>query len=233
MSKLFEKLGKVQAELKAPKNQRNTFAKYNYRSKEDILEAAKPLCIANGLVLTVNDELLLVGDRYYIKSTAVVTEIGTNEQYSVNAYAREAENKKGMDESQITGATSSYSGKYALNNLFGIDDTKDADATNTGAAEEKPAVAKQTASAKAPAKPTATKETKDAAKAAANSAPSTAKTSGKAAAKKAMTDAQKTNFLKGVGEGKFDLVEKHLKNYKVDAKHKAVTAALNKAKSGK
>ncbi len=256
MSKLFEKLAKVQSELKAPKNQRNAFGKYNYRSKEDILEAAKPLCIANGLCLTINDELLMIGDRYYVKSTATVTEtVAKGESYSVGSYAREALTKKGMDESQITGAASAYSGKYALNNLFGIDDTKDADATNTGDKGEKPAVAKRTAAVKkqtpaaTPAKAAPRKEApkkevkpdpaskqaspKKAAPAPKADAPTGAKTSGKAAAKKALTTEQRDNFLKGVEQGKFDLVEKHLKNYAVDAKSKAVTAALGKAKSGK
>jgi hypothetical protein len=150
----------------------------------------------------------------------------------VDSYAREAENKKGMDESQITGAASSYSGKYALNNLFGIDDTKDADATNVHDKGEKPAVAKRTAAVKQAA-PAATPATKKAAPAKKADAPTGAKTSGKADAKKALTDEQRDNFLKGVEQGKFDLVEKHLKNYAVDAKSKAVTIALNKAKGGK
>lgn len=204
MSKLFEKLTKVQLELKAPKNQRNTFGKYNYRSKEDILEAAKPLCIKNGLCLTINDELVLIGDRYYIKATATITEtIVKGESFSVSAYAREALTKKGMDESQITGAVSSYAGKYALNNLFGIDDTKDADATNI-----------DNNSAKKPM------------------TDSSVKSSGKPSAKKPMTDTQKENFMNGIKKGKFDLVEKHLKNYKNDDEYKEVLKVLNKAKNG-
>lgn len=241
--KLYEGLAKVQTDLKAPKSQYNKFGKYYYRNKEDIFEAAKPLCAANGLVLTVDDELVLIGDRYYIMATATVTEVATGDMKIARGYAREALVKKGMDESQITGATASYAGKYALGNLFGIDDTKDADATQLPDAGEKPAVAARTATAKPPVKPTATKATKDAVKAkvkdttktpvkAETPAP-TSKTSGKADAKKAMTDVQKANFLKGIGEGKFDLVEKHLKNYKADANSKAVTAALNKAKTGK
>ena len=125
---IYDKLAKVQLELKAPKSQYNSFGKYNYRSCEDILEAAKPLCVANGLVLTISDEIVQVGTRIYVKATASVTDgEGT---VSTSGMAREAEGKKGMDESQLTGATSSYARKYALGGLFALDDTKDADATN-------------------------------------------------------------------------------------------------------
>ena len=125
---IYDKLAKVQLELKAPKSQYNSFGKYNYRSCEDILEAAKPLCVANGLVLTISDEIVQVGARIYVKATASVTDgEGT---VSTSGMAREAEGKKGMDESQLTGATSSYARKYALGGLFALDDTKDADATN-------------------------------------------------------------------------------------------------------
>lgn len=116
----------VQNELKAPKNQYNSFGNYKYRSCEDILEAAKPLLKKYGMVLVLNDEPVVIGDRCYIKATATVyTE---NCSHSVTGYAREAIKKGGMDESQITGAASSYARKYALNGLFCIDDTKDADA---------------------------------------------------------------------------------------------------------
>ena len=125
---IYDKLAKVQSDLKAPKNQYNSFGKYNYRSCEDILEAAKPLCIANGLLLTVSDEVIQVGDRIYIRATASVTDgEGTVQTFGM---AREAEDKKGMDPAQLTGATSSYARKYALGGLFALDDTKDADATN-------------------------------------------------------------------------------------------------------
>ena len=125
---IYDKLAKVQSDLKAPKNQYNSFGKYNYRSCEDILEAAKPLCIANGLLLTVSDEVIQVGDRIYIRATASVTDgEGTVHTFGM---AREAEDKKGMDPAQLTGATSSYARKYALGGLFALDDTKDADATN-------------------------------------------------------------------------------------------------------
>lgn len=120
----------IQTELKAPKNQYNQFGGYYYRSQEDILEALKPLLKKHKCFLTISDDIVLIGDRYYVKATARLT---NSEGQSVEntAYAREPANKKGMDEAQITGATSSYARKYALNGLFAIDDTKDADATNT------------------------------------------------------------------------------------------------------
>jgi hypothetical protein len=124
MKNLINELSKIQKTLKAPKNQRNIFGKYNYRSCEDILEAVKPL-IPEDYNLRIKDELVNVGERYYIKATAIFSD-GENE-ISSEALAREAINKKGMDESQITGACSSYARKYALNGLFLIDDTKDAD----------------------------------------------------------------------------------------------------------
>ena len=137
MSALFEALSKIQKEMKAPKSQFNAFVKYKYRSCEDILEAVKPFL--NGTVLYVSDEMVLIGERYYIKATATLR--NGDEAVSVTAYAREEVEKKGMDSSQITGAASSYARKYALNGLFLIDDTKDSDATNEhgkGAGDEKP-----------------------------------------------------------------------------------------------
>lgn len=120
-----DKLLKIQLELKAPKGQYNSFSKFNYRSAEDILEAVKPLNNAQGLLLTLTDKPILVGDRYYIEATATLTDGDDN--IVINAYAREPLSKKGMDESQITGTASSYARKYALNGLYLIDDTKDAD----------------------------------------------------------------------------------------------------------
>ena len=120
-----DRLLKIQTELKAPKGQYNSFGKYRYRSAEDILEAVKPLCAGYGVVLTLSDSLINMGDRFYIQATATVTH--GEESISVTAYAREEETKKGMDGSQITGTASSYARKYALNGLFLIDDTKDAD----------------------------------------------------------------------------------------------------------
>ena len=131
---IIEKLAAVQAALKAPKSQRNNFGNYNYRSCEDILEAAKPLLKASGLALTISDEITAVGERIYVKATATLFD--GKETMTVSAYAREEESKKGMDASQVTGAASSYARKYALNGLFCIDDTKDADATNTHGKEE-------------------------------------------------------------------------------------------------
>lgn len=127
---LVERLQAVQSELKAPKGQTNKFGNYRYRSAEDILESLKPLLKKNGLALILTDEMVEIGNRIYVKaSAAVIDPMGA--QLSVNGYAREAEVKKGMDDSQITGSASSYARKYALNGLFAIDDTKDADATNT------------------------------------------------------------------------------------------------------
>lgn len=126
---LISKLLTIQAELKAPKSQYNSFGKYKYRSCEDILEAVKPLLFKNQLLMSITDEAVLVGDRVYIKASITITD--GKETLSNTAYAREEFEKKGMDASQITGAASSYARKYALNGLFCIDDTKDADATNT------------------------------------------------------------------------------------------------------
>ena len=123
--KLHEKLLAIQTKLKAPKGQYNSFGNFNYRSAEDILEAVKPLNAEQGLLLTITDEIKEVGGRIYVVATATVSD-GTDE-LKVSAFAREPENKKGMDESQITGATSSYARKYALNGLYAIDDNKDAD----------------------------------------------------------------------------------------------------------
>ena len=125
------KLMLIQASLKAPKNQKNAFGGYNYRSCEDILEAVKPLLYDTQTTLTVSDEMVAVWDRIYVKATAVLKDAETWEIIESNtAYARESESKKWMDDSQITWATSSYARKYALNGLFCIDDVKDADATN-------------------------------------------------------------------------------------------------------
>lgn len=152
---IYEKLSKIQEELKAPKGQYNSFGKYKYRSCEDILEAVKPLLVKNKLSLQLYDELIVIGEstpttyeetyydkdlkrensrivvtgnqRYYIKATARLLDIEDNSTMENTAYAREDETKKGMDGSQITGTASSYARKYALNGLFLIDDTKDAD----------------------------------------------------------------------------------------------------------
>lgn len=130
-SNLLQLLGEVQSELKAPKGQRNTFGKYNYRSCEDILEAVKPLLKERGLVILITDDIVQVGERYYVRATATI--YNSEGSFICNsAFAREELKRSGMDASQITGATSSYARKYALNGLLAIDDTKDADATNKG-----------------------------------------------------------------------------------------------------
>ncbi len=165
---IYSKLSNIQQELKAPKGQRNDFGKYNYRSCEDILEAVKPICAKNKTTLVLSDELIVLGDstpieyketyydkdlkrenvrtivtgnqRYYIKATATIYDIESGEEISNTAYAREEENKKGMDGSQITGTASSYARKYALNGLFNIDDTKDVDTNEYHKQTNKPNV---------------------------------------------------------------------------------------------
>ncbi len=134
---IYNKLFEIQQKLKAPKGQYNKFGNYAFRSCEDILEAVKPLLMEQKAIVTISDELVLIGQRYYIKATASLMDIETGEQVKNEAYAREDENKKGMDLSQITGASSSYARKYALNGLFCIDDNKDSDTTNTSEKEEK------------------------------------------------------------------------------------------------
>lgn len=128
---VYEKLLDVQNELKAPKSQYNKFGNYNYRNCEDILEAAKPICKKHKAVVFLSDKLVMNGERHYIEATATFIDVETNETIEVTAYAREEESKKGMDSSQVTGASSSYARKYALNGLFDVDDTKDSDFTNT------------------------------------------------------------------------------------------------------
>lgn len=121
----IELVSEVQSNLVAPKSQYNSFGKYSYRNAEDILKAVKPLLAERGLVLVLVDDVELIGERYYLKATATVTDGEKN--MSAVAYAREPVSRKGMDDSQITGTASSYARKYALNGLFAIDDTKDAD----------------------------------------------------------------------------------------------------------
>lgn len=143
---IYEKLSNIQQELKAPKNQYNSFGGYSYRSCEDILEAVKPLLKEYKCVLQLEDYLENIGNRYYVRAIAKLIDaekpyIEDDEMCAVNcitnsAYAREEETKKGMDGSQITGASSSYARKYALNGLFLIDDVKDSDTTNTGDKED-------------------------------------------------------------------------------------------------
>ena len=143
--KIENKLLIIQSELKAPKSQRNTFGNYDYRSCEDILEAVKPLLQKVKAVLTLKDDVMYIGQRYYIGATATLRDCESEECISNFALAREEETKKGMDGSQITGASSSYARKYALNGLFAIDDTKDADTTNK---EKKTKTTAQTSTSK-------------------------------------------------------------------------------------
>ncbi|WP_424777656.1 ERF family protein [Porphyromonas endodontalis] len=128
-SALLRLLAQIQSELKAPKGQRNNFGKYNYRSCEDILEAVKPILNVRGLSIILTDDIVQIGERYYVRATATIYD-SEGSYISNSALAREELKCTGMNASQITGATSSYARKYALNGLFAIDDTKDADATN-------------------------------------------------------------------------------------------------------
>lgn len=127
---IYTKLMNVQNELKVPKNNKNTFGNYKFRNAEDILEALKPLLKKYNATVIITDDVVTTGDRYYIKATVKFIDTETGETIETSALAREEENKKGMDSSQITGSTSSYARKYALNGLFAIDDTKDSDTTN-------------------------------------------------------------------------------------------------------
>ena len=129
---IHKKLLDIQTKLKAPKGQYNNFGKYKYRNCEDILEAAKPLLAEVGCVLTLEDDIWQVDNRFYVKTTAKIVDIESSDEITTVAFAREEDSKKGMDGSQVTGASSSYARKYALNGLFCIDDTKDSDVTNNG-----------------------------------------------------------------------------------------------------
>jgi hypothetical protein len=130
---IYQKLAVIQYTLKAPKNQYNSFGKYNYRSCEDIIEAAKPLLQEQNMLLLLKDDIKQIGDRYYVAATALLIDLDVQDSsIEVTAYAREEDEKKGMDGSQVTGASSSYARKYALNGLFAIDDNKDSDNTNKG-----------------------------------------------------------------------------------------------------
>lgn len=125
----MKELNTIQSLLKAPKDQYNKFGNYKYRNCEDILEAVKPLLFSQSCTLTISDEIVMIGTRYYVRATATIKN-ANGETEMTTAYAREDESKKGMDASQITGSTSSYARKYALNGLFCIDDTKDSDSLN-------------------------------------------------------------------------------------------------------
>lgn len=212
---VLEKLALVQEALKVPKGQRNQFGGYNYRSKEDIFEAAKPICVKNGLILNVTDQLIEKNNRFYICAIASVTCIKTGDQFSASGWAREPESRKGMDEAQVTGSSSSYAGKYALGNLFGIDDTRDPDSTNNhGKTTEAPAVKPADKPAEAPAKKPRRKKTE------------------KTPELKEVTDAIKNSMLKFVGQGQFAVLEKKLTAYEDSPNKKVVVEALEAAKGG-
>jgi hypothetical protein len=134
---IYTKLATIQNKLEVPKTQLNKFGGYNYRSCEDILKGLNPLLKEQNCTLIISDQVIQIGDRYYIKATAILIDIEDEKSIENSAYAREEESKKGMDGSQVTGASSSYARKYALNGLFAIDDTKDSDTTNTGDKEDK------------------------------------------------------------------------------------------------
>lgn len=127
---VYEKLAHIQVKLKAPKNQYNSFGKYNYRSCEDILEGLKPLLAEVKAMVILSDQIVQIGDRYYLEAKASFIDSESSERIETKSLAREDESKKGMDLAQVTGSVSSYARKYALNGLFAIDDTKDSDATN-------------------------------------------------------------------------------------------------------
>lgn len=138
MSKvIYKKLAEIQKELFVPKGQHNDFGKYNYRSCEDILQAVKPICDAKGCVLHITNEMETVGDRVYVKAKVTLIDAESGETIESTAHAREENEKRGMDSSQITGAASSYARKYALAGLFCIDNEKDSDATNNGKTDNK------------------------------------------------------------------------------------------------
>lgn len=138
--KVAEILQHIQTELKAPKNQKNNFGGYKYRNLESILENVKPLLNKYNAVLTITDDIITVGERIYVKAIATIMSVDDGDNITVSAYAREDVAKKGMDLSQLTGACSSYARKYALNGLFCIDDTKDADADEPTGEQTKPPV---------------------------------------------------------------------------------------------
>ena len=147
---MIKKLIEIQSALKAPKGQKNTFGNYSYRSAEDILNAVKPLLSQHELAILIADEIVMIGERIYVKATARLLDADNN-SLTTTAYARETLTKKGMDESQITGSASSYARKYALNGMFAIDDTKDADTMDNKTTHRKQATKPKNKYTKAPA----------------------------------------------------------------------------------
>lgn len=205
---IYKKLAEIQADINVPKSQYNKHGKYYYRSAEDILESLKPYEEKHKVAFMVTEELKHVETMndetiLFIESTAVMHDTDSDAVVTAKAAAIVELQAKGMHMPQRTGSASSYAKKYALGNLLLLDDTKDPDATNEHG--KKPASKAPATPAKKPGKPTA----------------------------KAMSEAEKTSFLKGIGEGKFALVEKHLTKYADDDNKKAVVEALTNAKSGK
>lgn len=139
---VLKKLLIVQQNISVPKGQRNDFGDFNYRSCEDILEQARPLCNDNGLVIRLTDKIVQMADRFYVEATAAVIDVDSGEVFSTTAYARETETRPKMDVAQITGASSSYARKYALAGLFSLDDNKDADTMDNTSQEDKDKVLK-------------------------------------------------------------------------------------------
>lgn len=148
---IYEKLSAVQQELNAPKKHHNCFGNYNYRKAEDILEAVKPIAAKYKAMVVLFDDLLFIEGRHYVKATARFVNIENGDSFTTTAFAREEESKKGMDGSQVTGASSSYARKYALNGLLAIDDTADSDTTNDDTQAQKPAPKQTKPAAPAPA----------------------------------------------------------------------------------
>lgn len=160
---LKAKLMNIQVELKAPKNLHNSYGNYNYRNAEGILEALKPYEAKYKVCVIISDEIIGIGDRIYVKAIATIRDISSDEEITAVAYAREAETKKGMDDAQVTGATSSYARKYALNGLFLLDDTKDVDTDEYQAQKNKAeAKSKKTSETTAKADDSVYQETKKA-----------------------------------------------------------------------
>lgn len=254
---LAERLSILQTRVIAPKDKKNEFGEYRYRTKEQIMKIAKPLAAELRILLLVTDDIIFVpgeesketitkdsvkgtefrvksAGRYYVHSTASAIDYDDrNNVISVSAFAREESTKKGMDDAQLSGATSSYAGKYALSNLLGIDDTKDFDATNTHGKEvSNPTVEPgSSAGAKPAAKKGRSAKTVPVEQPQSTSNVPTA--DDKPAKLREVTDAIKASMLKYVGEGKFAILEKKLQDYAPSENKTAVEDKLKEAKEGK
>lgn len=196
---VYSKLLHVQAKLKAPKSNFNKFGNYNFRNCEDILESVKPLLAEVGATLTIDDSIQFIGERYYVKAIATFTDVVTSEKITVSAFAREEEDKKGFDAAQLSGSTSSYARKYALNGLFCIDDTKDADTTNTHGKEETNETPKSTTPPKTYSKSNASNKPSTSASTTTKATPSAPVTAPPKADVKMISDPQKNAINVTVG----------------------------------